>query len=52
MSPQPRSGDAVTNNLKTGHKSWVQVVRGAVEVNGKAAERETAWRLKTKPWLP
>src|ERR1700737_4057067 len=24
------SGDAVTNNLKTGHKSWVQVVRGAV----------------------
>jgi hypothetical protein len=32
------SGDAVTNNLKTGHKSWVQVVRGAVEVNGKAAD--------------
>jgi hypothetical protein len=24
--------------LKTGHKSWVQVVRGAVEVNGKAAD--------------
>ena len=32
------SGDAVTNNLKPGHKSWVQVVRGAVEVNGKAAD--------------
>jgi quercetin 2,3-dioxygenase len=32
------SGDAVTNNLKTGHKSWVQVVRGAVEVNGTAAD--------------
>jgi quercetin 2,3-dioxygenase len=32
------SGDAITNNLKTGHKSWVQVVRGAVEVNGKAAD--------------
>jgi redox-sensitive bicupin YhaK (pirin superfamily) len=32
------SGDAVTNNLKTGHKSWVQVVRGAVEVNGNAAD--------------
>jgi redox-sensitive bicupin YhaK (pirin superfamily) len=32
------SGDAVTNNLKTGHKSWVEVVRGAVEVNGKAAD--------------
>jgi quercetin 2,3-dioxygenase len=32
------SGDAVTNNLKTGHKSWVQVVRGAVEVNGKATD--------------
>jgi redox-sensitive bicupin YhaK (pirin superfamily) len=32
------SGDAVTNNLKLGHKSWVQVVRGAVEVNGKAAD--------------
>ena len=32
------SGDAVTNNVKTGHKSWVQVVRGAVEVNGKAAD--------------
>jgi redox-sensitive bicupin YhaK (pirin superfamily) len=32
------SGDAVTNYLKIGHKSWVQVVRGAVEVNGKAAD--------------
>lgn len=32
------SGDAVTNNLKPGHKSWVQVVRGAVEVNGKTAD--------------
>jgi redox-sensitive bicupin YhaK (pirin superfamily) len=32
------SGDAVTNNLKPGHKSWVQVVRGVVEVNGKAAD--------------
>jgi quercetin 2,3-dioxygenase len=32
------SGDAVTHNLKTGHKSWVQVVRGAIEVNGKATD--------------
>jgi quercetin 2,3-dioxygenase len=32
------SGDAVTNNLMTGHKSWVQVVRGSVEVNGAAAD--------------
>jgi quercetin 2,3-dioxygenase len=31
-------GDAVTNNLKPGHKSWVQVVRGGVEVNGTAAD--------------
>jgi quercetin 2,3-dioxygenase len=31
------SGDAVTRDLKTGRKNWVQVVRGAVEVNGKAA---------------
>jgi quercetin 2,3-dioxygenase len=32
------SGDAVTNNLMTGHKSWVQVVRGSVDVNGAAAD--------------
>jgi redox-sensitive bicupin YhaK (pirin superfamily) len=31
------NGDAVTHDLKTGRKNWVQVVRGAVEVNGKAA---------------
>jgi quercetin 2,3-dioxygenase len=30
-------GDAVTRDLKTGRKNWVQVVRGAVDVNGKAA---------------
>ncbi len=29
---------AVTHALAAGRKSWVQVVRGAVEVNGKAAE--------------
>jgi len=31
------NGDAVTRDLKTGRKNWVQVVRGAVDVNGKAA---------------
>jgi redox-sensitive bicupin YhaK (pirin superfamily) len=31
------SGEAVTRNLKAGRKSWVQIVRGAVEVNGTAA---------------
>jgi redox-sensitive bicupin YhaK (pirin superfamily) len=31
-------GEAVTRDLKTGRRSWVQVVRGAVEVNGKAAK--------------
>jgi quercetin 2,3-dioxygenase len=31
-------GEAVTRDLKSGRKSWVQVVRGAVEVNGKAAK--------------
>ena len=30
-------GHAVTHALKAGRKGWVQVVRGAVEVNGKAA---------------
>jgi quercetin 2,3-dioxygenase len=30
-------GHAVTHALKAGRKSWVQVVAGAVEVNGKAA---------------
>jgi quercetin 2,3-dioxygenase len=30
-------GHAVTHALKAGRKSWVQVVTGAVEVNGKAA---------------
>jgi redox-sensitive bicupin YhaK (pirin superfamily) len=30
-------GHAVTHDLKTGRKSWIQVVGGAVEVNGKAA---------------
>jgi quercetin 2,3-dioxygenase len=28
---------AVSHDLKAGRKSWIQVVRGAVEVNGKAA---------------
>jgi len=32
-----RSGSVVTHPLKPGRKSWVQVVRGAVEVNGNAA---------------
>jgi len=32
------SGEAVTHDLKTGRKGWVQVVRGAVEVNGKSAQ--------------
>jgi redox-sensitive bicupin YhaK (pirin superfamily) len=31
------SGDVVTRDLKAGRKSWVQVVRGAVDVNGQAA---------------
>jgi redox-sensitive bicupin YhaK (pirin superfamily) len=31
------SGNAVTHELKVGRKSWVQVVRGSVEVNGKSA---------------
>jgi redox-sensitive bicupin YhaK (pirin superfamily) len=31
------SGNAVRHELKVGRKSWVQVVRGSVEVNGKAA---------------
>jgi quercetin 2,3-dioxygenase len=30
------SGDAVTHDLKSGRKSWVQVIRGAIEVNGTA----------------
>src|ERR1700681_2857888 len=30
-------GHAVTHALKAGRKSWIQVVRGAVEVNGNAA---------------
>jgi redox-sensitive bicupin YhaK (pirin superfamily) len=30
-------GDSVIRDLKSGRKNWVQVVRGAVEVNGKAA---------------
>jgi redox-sensitive bicupin YhaK (pirin superfamily) len=30
-------GHAVTHALKTGRRSWIQVVAGAVEVNGKAA---------------
>ena len=30
-------GHAVTHALQAGRKSWIQVVRGAVEVNGKAA---------------
>jgi redox-sensitive bicupin YhaK (pirin superfamily) len=31
------SANAVRHELKVGRKSWVQVVRGSVEVNGKAA---------------
>jgi redox-sensitive bicupin YhaK (pirin superfamily) len=31
------NGDVVSHDLKAGRKSWVQVIRGAVEVNGKAA---------------
>jgi hypothetical protein len=31
-------GRAVTHTLEPGRKSWVQVVRGAVEVNGQAAQ--------------
>jgi quercetin 2,3-dioxygenase len=30
-------GHAVTHALKTGRKSWIQVIAGTVEVNGKAA---------------
>jgi quercetin 2,3-dioxygenase len=32
------SGNAVRHELKVGRKSWVQVVRGSVEVNGKSAD--------------
>jgi quercetin 2,3-dioxygenase len=28
----------VSHDLKAGRKSWIQIVRGAVEVNGKAAD--------------
>jgi redox-sensitive bicupin YhaK (pirin superfamily) len=31
-------GRAVTHTLEPGRKSWVQVVRGAVEVNSQAAQ--------------
>ena len=30
-------GHAVTHSLKAGRKGWIQVVRGAVEINGKTA---------------
>src|SRR5271157_3728971 len=30
-------GEAVTRSLKAGRKTWVQIVRGGVDVNGKAA---------------
>ncbi len=50
------SGDVVTQSLKVGRKSWVQVIRGAVEVNGKAAgagdgvalESETKLTIKSR----
>jgi quercetin 2,3-dioxygenase len=47
------SGEAVSHALKPGRKGWVQVVRGAVEVNaesvragdGVAAEGESVLRI-------
>ena len=45
------SANSVKHQLKPGRKSWVQVVRGAVEVNGKAAGAGDGVALQDEPGL-
>jgi redox-sensitive bicupin YhaK (pirin superfamily) len=45
------SGHSVKHQLKPGRKSWVQVVRGSVEVNGKAAGGGDGVALKDEAGL-
>jgi redox-sensitive bicupin YhaK (pirin superfamily) len=45
------SGEAVTHVLKPGRKGWVQVVRGAVTVNGEAVSSGDGVAVKDEPGL-
>jgi len=45
------SANSVKHQLQPGRKSWVQVVRGAVEVNGKAAGAGDGVALEDEPGL-
>jgi len=45
------SANSVKHQLQPGRKSWVQVVRGAVEVNGKAAGAGDGVALQDEPGL-
>jgi redox-sensitive bicupin YhaK (pirin superfamily) len=45
------SGEAVTHVLEPGRKGWVQVVRGAVTVNGEAVSSGDGVAVKDEPGL-
>jgi redox-sensitive bicupin YhaK (pirin superfamily) len=45
------SGEAVTHVLRPGRRGWVQVVRGAVEVNGTAVSAGDGVAVKDEPEL-
>jgi quercetin 2,3-dioxygenase len=44
-----RSGEAVTHELSKSRRSWVQVVRGAVEVNGRTAGAGDGVAIEDEP---
>jgi redox-sensitive bicupin YhaK (pirin superfamily) len=44
-------GEAVAHGLRPGRRGWVQVVRGAVEVNGQAASAGDGVAVKDEPTL-
>jgi redox-sensitive bicupin YhaK (pirin superfamily) len=45
------SANSVKHQLQPGRKSWVQVVRGSVDVNGKAAGGGDGVALEDEPGL-
>ena len=45
------SGEAVTHALPAGRRGWVQVIRGAVDVNGQSVSAGDGVAMKDEPDL-